>query len=176
MRRVAREAGSSLSSEGQNGKRRQQRNYACCAHPSCWWSGGLEEGLGFVEEEFGAAGFVEELEGAAGAGDVLLDLDGVAGVGGEHEELAVGHLVVEGLGELEAALLGHGDVAEKEAGAEGAGTGEAVGRGVGDFGLVAVGVEDQFEGICNQVIVVYDQDTLFHETPRAELHGGDLVG
>jgi hypothetical protein len=28
---------------------------------------GLEEGLGFVEEEFGAAGFGEELEGAAGA-------------------------------------------------------------------------------------------------------------
>ena len=52
--------------------------------------GGLEEGLGFVEEEFGAAGLAEELEGAAGARNVLLDLDDVARVGGEHEELAVG--------------------------------------------------------------------------------------
>ncbi len=39
--------------------------------------GGLEEGLGFVEEEFGAAGLVEELEGAAGARDVLFHLDRV---------------------------------------------------------------------------------------------------
>ena len=78
----------------------------------------MEEGLGFVEEEFGAAGLAEELEGAAGARDVLLHLDRVAGVGGEHEEFAVGHDVVESFGELEAALAGHGDVAEQEAGAK----------------------------------------------------------
>jgi len=107
----------------------------------------LEEGVGFVEEEFGAAGLGEELEGAAGAGDVLLYLEGVAGVGGEHEELAVGHLAVESFGELEAALFRHGDIAEEQAGREGAGACEGFGRGVDGFGVVAVGFEDQLESI-----------------------------
>jgi hypothetical protein len=135
----------------------------------------LEEGVGFVEEEFGAAGFAEELKGAAGAGDVLLHLDVVAGVGGEHEELTVGHLEMEGFGQLEAALFGHGNVAEQEAGREGAGEGEAVGCGVNGFGFVAVGFEDELESVCYKMIVVDDQNTLFHETPRAELHGGNPV-
>jgi hypothetical protein len=116
----------------------------------------LEEGLGFVEEEFGAAGFAEELEGAFGARDVLLYLRGVAGVGGELEELAVGHLVIEGFGELEAVLVRHGDVAEKKAGDKGAGAGEAVGRGVDGFGFVTVGFEDEVESVCNQMVVVDD--------------------
>lgn len=128
-----------------------------------------------MEEEFGAAGFAEELEGTAGAGDVLLHLDVVAGVGGEHEELEVGHLVMQGFGELEAVLLGHGDVAEEEAGGEGTGEGEAFGGGVDGFGVVAVGFENELEGVCYKMVVVDDQNTLFHETPRAELHGGNPV-
>jgi hypothetical protein len=129
----------------------------------------LEEGLGFVEEQFGAAGFAEELEGAAGAGDVLLNFDDVAGVGGQHEEFAVGKLLVEGFGELQAALLGHGDVTEKEAGGEDARAGEAIGCGVNGFGFVAVDFEDQVESVGYQVVIVDDQYTLFHETPRALL-------
>jgi hypothetical protein len=136
--------------------------------------GGLEEGLGFVEQKFGAAGFAEELEGAAGARDVLFHLGGVAGVGGEHEEFAVGHLEMEGLGELEAVLFGHGDVTEKETRGEGAGECEAVGCGVDGLGIVAVGFEDELESVCYKMVVVDDQNTLFHETPRAELHGGNL--
>jgi hypothetical protein len=136
---------------------------------------GLEKGLCLEEEEFGAAGLVEELEGAAGAGDVLLYLDGVAGVGGEHEELAVGHLMVEGLGELEAVLFGHGDVAEEESGSEGAGEGEAIGCGVDGFGLVTIGLEDKLEGVGYQLVVVDDEYTLFHETPRTQLFEGNLV-
>jgi hypothetical protein len=134
----------------------------------------LEEGLGFVEEQFGAAGFAEELEGAAGAGDMLFDLERVAGVGGEHQELAVGHLEMEGLGELKAVLIGHRDVAEKQTGGEGAGEGKTIGCRVHSFRFVSVGLEDQFEGVCYKVIVVDDQYTLFHETPRAELLGGNL--
>jgi hypothetical protein len=129
----------------------------------------LEEGLGFVEEEFGAAGFAEEFERAAGAGDVLLHLDGVAGVGGEHEEFEVGHLEVECLGELKAVLLGHGDVAEQEAGGEGPGAGQAIGCRVDGFALVAVRFEDQIKSVSYKVVVVDDQYTLFHETPRALL-------
>lgn len=125
--------------------------------------------MGFVEEEFGAAGLAEELEGTAGAGDVLLDLDGVAGVGGEHEELAVGHLVVERFDELEAVLLGHGDVAEKEAGDEGPSAGQAIGCRVDGFAFVAVGLKDEIKGIGYKMIVVDDEYTLFHETPRALL-------
>jgi hypothetical protein len=129
----------------------------------------LEEGEGFVEEEFGAAGLGEELEGAAGARDVLLHLDRVAGVGGEHEEFAVGHDVVESLGELEAALAGHGDVAEEEAGSEGLCTRQAIGGRVDGFGLIAVNFEDELKGVGYKVVVVDDQYTLFHETPRALL-------
>jgi hypothetical protein len=136
----------------------------------------LEEGLGFVEEEFGAAGFAEELEGAAGAGDVLLDLYGVAGVGGEHEELAVGHLVVESFRELEAVLLGHGDVAKQQAGDESPGACEAIGCRVDGFTLIAVGLKDEIESVGYKMVVVDDQNTLFHETPRALPHGGNLVG
>ena len=125
--------------------------------------------MGFVEEKLGAAGLAEELEGAAGARDVLLHLDGVAGVGGQHQELEVRHLVVEGLGELEAVLLGHGDVAEQEAGCEGSGAGQAIGCRVNGFALVAVGLEDKIESVGYKMIIVYDQYTLFHETPRALL-------
>jgi hypothetical protein len=116
----------------------------------------LEEGLGFVEEELGAAGFAEEFEGAAGAGDVLLHLDGVAGVGGEHQELEVGHLVVERLGELQAVLLGHGDVAEQEAGSEGPGTGQAIGCRVDGFALVAVGLEHKIKSVGYKMVVIDD--------------------
>jgi hypothetical protein len=130
----------------------------------------LEEGFGFVEEELGAAGLAEELERAAGARDVLLDLYGVAGIGGEHEELAVGHLVVKGLGELEAVLVGHGDVAEKEAGDEGSGAGQTISCRVDGFAFVAVGLKDEIEGIGYKVVIVYDQYTLFHKTPLAQLH------
>jgi hypothetical protein len=129
----------------------------------------LEEGLGFVEEEFGAAGLAEEFERAAGAGDVLLHLDRVASVSGEHEELAVGHLEVECLGELQAVLLGHGDVAEEQAGSEGPGAGQAIGCRVDGFAFVAVGFEHKIQGIGYKVVVVDDQYTLFHETPRALL-------
>jgi len=72
-------------------------------------------------------------------------------------------------------LLGHGDVAEEEAGGEGAGEGETVGCGIDGFGVVAVGLEDKFEGVCYEMIVVDDKYTLFHETPRAELRGGNPV-
>jgi hypothetical protein len=129
----------------------------------------LEEGLGFVEEEFGAAGFAEELEGPAGARDVLLDLDRVAGVRGEHEELAVRHHVVECLGELEAALLGHGDVAEEEGGSKGSCAGQAISCRIDGFGFIAIGFEDELKGVGYKVVVVDDQYTLFHETPRALL-------
>ena len=129
-----------------------------------------------MEEEFGAAGFAEELEGTAGAGDVLLDLYGVAGVGGEHEELAVGHLVVESFRELEAVLLGHGDVAKQQAGDEGPGACEAIGCRVDGFTLIAVGLKDEIESVGYKMVVVDDQNTLFHETPRALPHGGNLVG
>lgn len=138
--------------------------------------GGLEEGLGFAEEELGAAGFAEELEVAAGAGDVLLDLGGVAGVGGDHEELAVRHLLVQRFGELEAALLGHRDVAEQEGGVEGAGAGEAVGGGVDGLAVVAVGLEDEIESVGYEMVIVDDEHALFHQTPRAHVHGGKLVG
>jgi hypothetical protein len=129
----------------------------------------LEEGLGFVEEELGAAGLAEELEGAAGARDVLLHLDDVARVRGEHEEFAVGQLVVEGFGELKAALLGHGDIAEKETGDERSRASQAVGCRVDGFGFIAVDFEDQIESVGYQVVIVDDQYTLFHETPRALL-------
>ena len=131
--------------------------------------GGLEEGLGFVEEEFGAAGLAEELEGAAGAGDVLLGLNDVAGVSGEHEELAVGQHVVERFGKLETALLGHGDIAEEEAGSKGPCAGQAIGSRVDGFGLIAVDSEDQIKGVGYKMVIVDDQYTLFHETPRALL-------
>jgi len=125
--------------------------------------------LGFVEEEFGAAGFAEELEGAAGARDVLLDLDRVAGVGGEHQELAVGHDVVKRFGELEAVLLGHGDVAKEQGGIEGSGAGQAIGCRIDGFGFIAVYFEDQLKSVGYKTVIVDDQDTLFHETPRALL-------
>ena len=96
-------------------------------------------------------------------------LTDVAGVGGEHEELAVGHLVVERFGELETALLGHGDIAEEEAGSKGSGARQAIGCGVDGFGLIAVDFEDQIEGVGYQAVIVDDQYTLFHETPRALL-------
>jgi hypothetical protein len=129
----------------------------------------LEEGLGFVEEELGAAGLAEEFQGAAGAGDVLLHLDGVAGVGGEHEELAVGHLVVECLGELQAVLLGHGDVTEEQAGSEGPGAGQAIGCRVDGFAFIAIGFEHKIESVGYKMVIIDDQYTLFHETPRALL-------
>jgi hypothetical protein len=135
----------------------------------------LEQGLGFVEEELGAAGFAEELEGAAGAGDVLLDLYSIAGIGGQHEELAVGHLEVKRLRELEAVLLGHGDVAKQQAGDEGPGACEAIGCGVNGFAFVAVGLKDEIESVGYKMVIVDDQNTLFHETPRALPHGGNLV-
>ena len=72
-------------------------------------------------------------------------------------------------------MLGHGDVAEEEAGDEGARAGEAVGRGVDGFGFVAVDFEDEVESVGYQVVIVDDQNTLFHETPRAELRGGNPV-
>ena len=103
--------------------------------------------MGFAEEDFGAAGFVEELEGEVGAGGVLLYFDVVAGVGGQHEELALGHLVLDLFDELEAVFLGHGDVAEEEFGGEGSSAGEAFGGGVDGFGVVAVGLEDESESI-----------------------------
>jgi hypothetical protein len=127
----------------------------------------LEEGLGFVEEEFGAAGFTEKFQGAAGAGDVLLHLDGVAGVGRQHEELEVRHLVVEGLGELQATLLGHGDVAEEQAGSEGPGAGQAIGCRVDGFAFIAIGFEYKIESVGYKMVIIDDQYTLFHETPRA---------
>ena len=130
--------------------------------------------MGFAEECFGAAGFVEELERELGAGGVLLYLDVVAGVGGEHEEFALGHLMLNLFDELEAVLLGHGDVAEEELGGEGSGSGEAFGGGVDGLGFVAVGLEDESESIGDQAVIVDDQNTLFHETPRAHLHGGNL--
>ncbi len=129
----------------------------------------MEEGLGFVEEEFGAAGLAEELEGAAGARDVLFDLNGIAGVRGKHEQLAVGHYVVERLGELEAVLFRHGDVAEEEGGRKGASAGKAIGCRVDGFGFITVYFEDELKGVGYKVVVVDDQDTLFHETPRALL-------
>jgi hypothetical protein len=129
----------------------------------------LEEGLGFVEEELGAAGFAEEFEGAAGAGDVLLHLNRITGVSGQHEELAVGHLAVECLGELQAVLLGHGDVAEKEAGSEGPGAGQTIGCRVDGFAFIAVGFEYKIESVGYKMVIVDDQYTLFHETPRALL-------
>lgn len=130
--------------------------------------------MSFVEEEFGAAGLAEEFEGAAGSRDVLLDLDVVARIGGEHKELAVGHLEVERFGELQAALFGHGDVAKQQARGEGAGERETIGCGVDGLGIVPVGLEDEFESVGYQVIVVDDQYSLFHETPRTQLHGGNL--
>ncbi len=90
-------------------------------------------------------------------------------VGGKHEELAVGHLVMERFGELEAALLGHGDVAEEQAGSEGPGAGQAIGCGVNGFGLIAVYFENKLKGIGYKAVIVDDQYTLFHETPRALL-------
>ena len=87
---------------------------------------------------------------------MLLHLDGVAGVGGEHEELAVGHLVVERFGELEAALLGHGDIAEEEAGSKCPGAGQAIGGRVDGFGFITVDFEDQIEGVGYQTVIVDD--------------------
>ncbi len=131
--------------------------------------GAAEEGLGFAEEGLGAAGLAEELDGAPGAGGVLLHLDGVAGVGGEHEELAVRHFELNFFSELQACLFGHGDVAEKELGAVGAGPCEALGCGVNGFGVVTVDLKDESKGIGYQVVIIDDQNTLFHKTPRAHL-------
>ncbi len=117
-----------------------------------------------MEEFFGAAGFVEEFQGAVVEGGVVADLGGVAAVGREHEDLAFGLLGVELVGELEAGFDGHGDVAEEEAGGEGAGALEAGGGGVDGFGLVAVGLKDQVEGVGDHAIVVDDQDALLHRT------------
>jgi hypothetical protein len=78
--------------------------------------------------------------------------------------------MVKRLGELEAVLLRHGDVAEKEAGDEGPGSGQAVGCRVDGFAFVAVGLKDEVESIGYKVVIVYDQYTLFHKTPRAQLH------
>ena len=66
--------------------------------------------------------------------------------------------------------LGHGDVAEEEAGSKGSCTGQAVGCRVDGFGLIAVGFEDELKGVGYKMVVVDDQYTLFHETPRALLH------
>jgi hypothetical protein len=162
------------------------RSGAACFHDRtklrCWgrdekfWarregSGGLEEEAGFAQEVFGAAGFVDEFEGAVIEGGVVLHLCGVTGVGGEHEDLAVGLLGVEFVGELEAGFEGHGDVAQEEAGGEGSGAGEAVGRGVGGFGVIAIGFEDEVEGVSDHVVVVDDQNSLLHGRPRARRWG-----
>lgn len=64
--------------------------------------GFLEEGVGFAEEEFGAAGLFEHLEGSAEGLALALYLGEVAGVGGEHEHAAFGEFGVDFLGELEA--------------------------------------------------------------------------
>jgi hypothetical protein len=124
--------------------------------------GGFEEELGFAEEVFGAAGFGDEFEGAVIEGGVILDFSSVAGVGGEHEDFAVGLLGVEPVGKLEAGFDRHSDIAEEEAGGEGAGALEAVGGRVGGFGVVAVGLEDEVEGVGDHAIIVDDQDALFH--------------
>jgi hypothetical protein len=123
---------------------------------------GAEEGAGFEEEEFGTAGFIEELEGAVGAFGFEGDLIHVAGVGGEQEELAVGHLAMDFFGELEAAFVGHGDVGEQEAGREGACACETFFGGVGGLGVVAVGLEDEIESVGDQMVVVDDENTLLH--------------
>jgi hypothetical protein len=71
------------------------------------------------------------------------------------------------LGKLETVLLGHGDVAEKKARSKCPGAGQAIGCGVNGFTLVAVGLEDEIESIGYKAVIVDDQYTLFHETPRA---------
>jgi hypothetical protein len=124
--------------------------------------GGAEEGAGFEKEEFGTAGFVEELEGAIVAFGFEGDLIHVAGVGGEQEELAVGHLAMDFFSELKATFVGHGDVGEQEAGREGARTLETFLGGVGGFGVVAVGLEDEIESVGDQTVVVDDENTLLH--------------
>jgi hypothetical protein len=139
------------------------------------FSGGLEEVVGFAEEDFRAAGFVEHAEGAVHAGGVLLDFDGVAGVGGEHEELAVGQLALKCFSELQARLVGHGDIAEEEAGIEGASAGKTFGGGVDSFRLVPVGLEDEVKSIGDQTIVIDYENTLFHEVPRPRLLEEKLV-
>jgi hypothetical protein len=83
--------------------------------------------------------------------------------------------VVERFGELEAVLLGHGDVAEQEGGRKGLSPGQAIGCRVDGFGLIAVYFEDELKGVGYKVVIVDDQYTLFHETPRALPHGGNLL-
>lgn len=103
--------------------------------------------MGFAEQDLGAAGLAEEFEGELRPRGVLFDLYGVAGVGGEHEQLAAGHLALQRLGELQAVLARHGDIAEEESGGEGSSTSQTFCRGVNRFGLVAVGLKDQIESI-----------------------------
>jgi hypothetical protein len=109
----------------------------------------LEKSVGLAEEDFGEAGFVEEFEGALHARGVLLNLDGIAGVSGEHEELAERHLVLNLFSEFKAIFFGHGDVAKEEARSEGASAGETIGGRVSGFGVVAVRFEDECKSIGN---------------------------
>ena len=112
--------------------------------------------MGFAEEDLGAAGFAEQLERALGARGVLLDLDDIAGVGGEHQEFATGHLLLEGLGELQAVFVGHGDIAKQKSRRKGAGSCKGVGSGVDGFGLVAIGLEDKIKCVGYQTVVIDD--------------------
>ena len=88
--------------------------------------GSLEQVVDFAEEEFGATGLIEELEGELRASGLLLHFQSIAGIGGEHKQLALRHFILNGFSELEAVFSGHGDVAEEEAGSEGPGAIEAV--------------------------------------------------
>lgn len=123
---------------------------------------GFDEVESFAEEEFGATGFAEELEGPSGTRGLLLGLGDIASVGGEHEKFTLRHFMLNGFGEFEAVLFGHGDVAEEEDGIEGAGALEAVCGRVNGFGFVAVCAKDPVESVGDEVIVIDDKYTLFH--------------
>jgi hypothetical protein len=128
----------------------------------------MEEILGFAEQNFGTAWLAEELERTLRSCGVLLDLYDVGVVGREHEQFAVGKLVVNLFSELQAALLRHGDVAEEESGVEGSNASQTFGGRVDRLGLVAVRLKDHVESIGYQTVVVDNQNTLLHMTPRAQ--------
>jgi hypothetical protein len=120
-----------------------------------------------VAEEFGGiTGFGEDPDRARHLAGLIAD-GGEIGLmmAGEDEDVALGELPGDGFHELQAVESRHGDVAEDQFGTEGAGDGESFLAAVGDAGVEVVLAEDEPEGVCYELFIVYNEDSP-HRMPQ----------
>lgn len=105
----------------------------------------------------GMDGFGEELEDVASFAGAGEDFYG-RGLAAEEKDARVGAELADGDGRFDAVDVRHEDVREDELGAVALGLLDGFGAAVSSFGDEAVAVEDEHDGIGDELFIIDDED------------------